>query len=129
MGSLFLFSKLSIFILTGFILFLHSGEIENTSSKNQRNETRQYKQRVQIGCYQDGIYKINVNATVFEIAFLEVVGSAVYVDVTKLKEDTEKVFKCMQISIYYHRQHHLQRGATEQQLASLESYGIIVYRK
>ncbi|CAI2192534.1 18232_t:CDS:10, partial [Funneliformis geosporum] len=85
------------------------GEIENTLSKNQRNETRQYKQRVQIGCYQDEIYKINVNATALEIGFLEVVGSAIYIDVTKLKEDTEKT--------------------TEQQLTSLESYGIIVYQR
>ena len=35
----------------------------------------------------------------------------------------------MQISIFYQRQHHLQRGATEQQLTALETYGIIVYRK
>jgi len=73
---------------------LHRGEIENKLSKNQRNETRQYKQRIQIGCYQDGIYTINVNATIFEIGFLEVVGSAIYVDITKLNKDTEKVFKC-----------------------------------
>jgi len=106
-----------------------TGEAENPLSKNQRNETRQYNQRVQIGCYQDGVYKINVNATVLEVGFLEIVGSAIYTDVTKLKEDTEKVLKCMQISIFYQRQHHLQRGATEQQLTSLESYGIIVYQR
>ncbi|CAG8449373.1 18925_t:CDS:2, partial [Acaulospora morrowiae] len=72
------------------LIRVKTGEVENTLSKNQRNETRQYKQRVQIGCYQDGIYKININATVFEISFLEIVGSAIYIDVTKLKEDTEK---------------------------------------
>ena len=105
---------------------MHRGEIEN---ENQRNETRQYKQGIQIGCYQDGIYTINVNAIIFEIGFLKVVGSAIYDDITKLNEDTEKVFKCMQMSIFYQRQHHLQRGAKEQQLTSLESYGIIVYRK
>ena len=107
---------------------MHRGEIENKLSKNQRNETRQYKQRIQIGCYQDGIYTINVNAIIFEIGFLEVVGSAIYVDITKLNEDTEKVFKCMQMSIFYQRQHHLQRGAKEQ-LTFLKSYRIIVYRK
>jgi len=111
------------------LIRVKTGEVENASSKNQRNETRQYKQRVQIGCYQDGIYKINVNATVFEIGFLEVVGSAIYIDVTKLNGDTEKVLKCMQMSIFYQRQHHLQRGATEQQLTFLESYGIIVYQR
>ncbi|CAG8642875.1 73_t:CDS:10, partial [Paraglomus brasilianum] len=63
------------------------------------------------------------------IGFLEVVGSAIYDDITKLNEDTEKVFKCMQMSIFYQRQHHLQRGAKEQQLTSLESYGIIVYQR
>ncbi|CAG8696458.1 1860_t:CDS:10, partial [Ambispora leptoticha] len=111
------------------LIRVKTGEIENKLSKNQRNETRQYKQRIQIGCYQDGIYTINVNATIFEIGFLEVVGSAIYVDITKLNEDTEKIFKCMQISIFYQRQHHLQRGAKEQQLTSLESYGIIVYQR
>ena len=35
----------------------------------------------------------------------------------------------MQISLFYQRQHHIQRGAKENQLACLESYGIIVYRK
>ncbi len=106
-----------------------SGEIENVSCKSQRNETRQYKQRVQIGCSQDEIYKISINATVFEIGFLEVIGNAIHTDITKLNEDTEKVLKCMQISLFYQRQHHLQRGAKEQQLDSLESYGIIVYSK
>ncbi|CAG8586366.1 9808_t:CDS:2, partial [Scutellospora calospora] len=62
---------------------------EEIESKNQRNETRQYKQRIQIGCYQDGIYTINGNATIFEIGFLEVVGSTNCVDITKLNEDTE----------------------------------------
>src|SRR5438105_2545844 len=33
----------------------------------------------------------------------------------------------MQISLFYQRQHHLQRGASEKQLQILESYGIIVY--
>ncbi|KAF0397928.1 hypothetical protein F8M41_009895 [Gigaspora margarita] len=111
------------------LIRVKTGEIENKLSKNQRNETRQYKQRIQIGCYQDGIYTINVNAIIFEISFLEVVGSGIYVDITKLNEDTEKIFKCMQISIFYQRQHHLQRGAKEQQLTSLESYGIIVYQR
>ncbi|RIA84572.1 hypothetical protein C1645_858971 [Glomus cerebriforme] len=69
------------------------------------------------------------NATVFEIGFLEVIGNAINIDITKLNEDTEKVLKCMQISLFYQRQHHLQREATEQQLNSLESYGIIVYQR
>ncbi|CAG8786036.1 16255_t:CDS:2 [Gigaspora margarita] len=92
------------------LIRVKTGEIENKLSKNQRNETRQYKQRIQIGCYQDGIYTVNINAIIFEIGFLEVVRSAIYVNITKLNEDTEKVFKCMQISIFYQRQHHLQRG-------------------
>jgi len=33
----------------------------------------------------------------------------------------------MQISLFYQRQHHIQRGASEKQLQILESYGIIVY--
>ncbi|CAH1771106.1 8618_t:CDS:2, partial [Entrophospora sp. SA101] len=104
-----------------------TGEVENKSNKAQRNETRQYRQRVSIGCSQDGIYSINVNAIILEVGFLEVIGNALYTDVKKLNEDTEKVFKCMQISIYYQRQHYLSRGATEQQVSSIESYGIIVY--
>ena len=75
-----------------------SGEIENVSCKSQRNETRQYKQRVQIGCSQDGIYKISINATVFEIGFLEVIGNAIHTDITKLNEDTEKVLKWIRFS-------------------------------
>ncbi|CAJ0877934.1 22159_t:CDS:10 [Entrophospora sp. SA101] len=106
-----------------------TGEVENKSNKAQRNETRQYRQRVSIGCSQDGIYSINVNAIILEVGFLEVIGNALYTDVKKLNEDTEKVFKCMQISIYYQRQHYLSRGATEQQVSSIESYGIIVYQR
>ncbi|CAJ0831210.1 15347_t:CDS:10, partial [Entrophospora sp. SA101] len=81
------------------------------------------------GCSQDGIYSINVNAVILEVGFLEVIGNALYTDVKKLNEDTEKVFKCMQISIYYQRQHYLSCGATEQQVSSIESYGIIVYQR
>ncbi|CAG8743496.1 17876_t:CDS:2, partial [Cetraspora pellucida] len=47
------------------------GEVESLSNKMQRNETRQYKQQVSIGCSQDGIYSINVNAVVLEVGFLE----------------------------------------------------------
>ncbi|CAB4431400.1 unnamed protein product [Rhizophagus irregularis] len=75
---------------------------------------------------KDGVIIVNVNGT---SVFMEVVGSAVYDDLTKLSEDLEKVFKCMQISLFYQRQHHLQRGASEKQLQILESYGIIVYKR
>ncbi|CAJ0824528.1 10845_t:CDS:10 [Entrophospora sp. SA101] len=78
-----------------------------------------YVQRVSIGCHQDGIFEVNVNAMTFEIGFFEVVGNALIVDITKLN--------AMQISLFYQRQHHTQRGATGDQLVCLESYGIIVY--
>ncbi|PKB93134.1 hypothetical protein RhiirA5_442222 [Rhizophagus irregularis] len=64
---------------------------------------------------KNGVIIVNVN------------GSAVYDDLTKLSEDLEKVFKCMQISLFYQQQYHLQREASEKQLQILESYGIIVY--
>ncbi|CAG8829792.1 26997_t:CDS:1, partial [Dentiscutata erythropus] len=102
-------------------------EVESLSNKTQRNETRQYKQRVSIGCSQDGIYSINVNAVVLEVGFLEVIGNALYTDIKKLNDDTEKVLKCMQICIHYQRQHYLSRGVTEQQVSFVESYGIVVY--
>ncbi|PKY48641.1 hypothetical protein RhiirA4_464298 [Rhizophagus irregularis] len=104
-------------------------EIENVSCKSQRNETQQYKQRVQIGCSQNGIYKISINAIVFKIGFLEVIGNAIHTDITKLNEDTEKILKCMQISFFYQRQHYLQYGVKEQLLNFLESYEIIVYKQ
>ncbi|CAG8680869.1 9543_t:CDS:10, partial [Funneliformis caledonium] len=104
-------------------------EVENQSNKTQRIETCQYKQRVSIGCSQDGIYSINVNATILEVGFLEVVGNALYTDIKKLSEDIKKVFKCMQISIHYQRQHYISRGATEQEVSSIESYGIVVYQR
>ncbi|KAF0465378.1 hypothetical protein F8M41_026292 [Gigaspora margarita] len=69
------------------------------------------------------------NMTTVEVGFMEMVGSAVYDDLTKLSEDLEKVLKCMQISLFYQRQHHLQRGASENQLQILESYGIVVYKR
>lgn len=111
------------------LIKVKTGEVENQSNKTQRIETRQYKQRVSIGCSQDGIYSINVNATILEVGFLEVVGNALYADIKKLSEDTEKVFKCMQISIHYQRQHYISRGATEQEVSSIESYGIVVYQR
>ncbi|CAJ0923665.1 4926_t:CDS:10 [Entrophospora sp. SA101] len=97
------------------IIRVKTGEIENMLNKTQRNETRQYVQRVSIGCHQDG--------------FLEVVGNALIVDITKLNGDLDKVLKAMQISLFYQRQHHTQRGATGDQLVCLESYGIIVYQR
>ncbi|CAG8613746.1 16494_t:CDS:2, partial [Funneliformis caledonium] len=95
------------------------GKVENQSNKTQRIETRQYKQRVSIGCSQDRIYSININATILEVGFLEVVGNALYTDIKKLSEDTEKVFKCMQISIHYQCQHYISHGATEQEVSSI----------
>lgn len=107
----------------------YSREIENVSYKSQRNEIQQYKQRIQIECSQNRIYKISINAIVFKIGFLEVIGNAIYTDITKLNEDTKKVLKCMQISFFYQCQHHLQYGVKEQLLNFLESYEIIVYSK
>ncbi|CAH1761852.1 13162_t:CDS:10 [Entrophospora sp. SA101] len=111
------------------IIRVKTGEIENMLNKTQRNETRQYVQRVSIGCHQDGIFEVNVNAMTFEIGFLEVVGNALIVDITKLNGDLDKVLKAMQISLFYQRRHHTQRGATGDQLVCLESYGIIVYQR
>ncbi|GBB93701.1 hypothetical protein RclHR1_22180003 [Rhizophagus clarus] len=111
------------------LIKVKTGEVENQTNKTQRIETRQYKQRISIGCSQDGIYTINVNATILEVGFLEVVGNALYTDIKKLSEDTEKVFKCVQISIHYQRQHYISRGATEQEVSSIESYGVVVYQR
>ncbi|CAG8587431.1 3442_t:CDS:10 [Funneliformis caledonium] len=104
------------------IIHMRTGEIENMLIKAQRIETRVRTQRLSLGCRQDGVIIVNVNGTSMEVGFMEVVGSAVYDDLTKLSEDLEKVLKCMQISLFYQRQHHLQRGASEKQLQILESY-------
>ncbi|CAG8654288.1 6244_t:CDS:2, partial [Gigaspora margarita] len=53
----------------------------------------------------EGYTLSNISATILEIGFLEVVGNALYADIKKLSEDTEKVFKCIQISIYYQCQY------------------------
>ncbi|CAG8601202.1 5637_t:CDS:10 [Diversispora eburnea] len=111
------------------IIRVKTGEIENILNKIQRVETRQYMQRVSIGCHQDGIFEVNINATTFEIGFLEVIGNALIVDIKKLNGDLDKVLKAMQISLFYQRQHHIQRGATDDLLTCLESYGIIVYQR
>ncbi|CAG8455472.1 11467_t:CDS:10 [Ambispora leptoticha] len=108
----------------------------------QRNETRQYKRRVSIGYSQDGIYSINVNAVVLEVGFLEVIGNALYTDLKKLNDNTEKVFiinvnqsrepidsMATSLSIFARRQHYLSRGVTEQQVFFVESYGIVVYQQ
>jgi len=38
------------------------------------------------------------------------------------------IFVAMQISIFYQRQHHIKRNATENQLSCLQSFGVLVYR-
>ncbi|CAJ0627188.1 13315_t:CDS:10 [Entrophospora sp. SA101] len=92
-----------------------------TFNYREHHDSLWYVQRVSIGCHQDGIFEVNVNAMTFEIGFFEVVGNALIVDITKLNGDLDK------ISLFYQRQHHTQRGATGDQLVCLESYGIIVY--
>jgi len=62
-------------------------------TKKQRNETEQQKSRIRLGCNQDGIIEVSLNATDLEIGFMEVVGSAIETDFKKLGGDTEKVFK------------------------------------
>ncbi|CAI2190949.1 2581_t:CDS:10, partial [Funneliformis geosporum] len=105
------------------------GEIESSLRKKHRNETNGRKPRVNLGSKHDGILKIYMNATEMEIGFLEVVGNAVNVDVTGYYGDMERLFKAMQISIYYQRQHHLKRNATENQLSCLQSFGVLVYQR
>lgn len=58
------------------LILILSGEIENMLTKTQRNETEQQKHRIRLGCNQDGIIEVSLNATDLEIGFMEVVGSA-----------------------------------------------------
>nr|CAG8638409.1 14709_t:CDS:2 [Entrophospora candida] len=70
-----------------------------------------------------------MNAKEIEVGFLEVVGNALLVDVTKYHDDMDKLLKAMQISIFYQRQYHLQRNATEEQLKCIQGYGMLVYQR
>ncbi|CAG8775880.1 13649_t:CDS:2, partial [Ambispora leptoticha] len=99
------------------------GEIESALRKQHRNQTKGQEPRVMLGSKHDGILKIYMNANEIEIGFLEVVGNAMVVDLKKCREDMEKLFKVMQVSIFYQRQHHLRRNATEEQLDCLQSFG------
>ncbi|CAG8482959.1 4062_t:CDS:10 [Acaulospora morrowiae] len=129
------------------------GEIESALRKQHRNQTNGQKPRVSLGSKHDGILKIYMNAIEIEIGFLEVVGNAMNVDLTGYYEDMEKLFKglqlsdilasknlcskaqslfifvVMQLSIFYQRQHHLERNATEEQLLYLQSFGVLVYQR
>ncbi|CAG8665870.1 2569_t:CDS:2, partial [Ambispora leptoticha] len=105
------------------------GEIESALRKQHRNQTKGQKPRVMLGSNHDGILKIYMNASEIEIGFLEVVGNAMVVDLKKCREDLEKLFKVMQLSIFYQRQHHLRRNATEEQLDCLQSFGVFVYQR
>ncbi|KAF0380396.1 hypothetical protein F8M41_012162 [Gigaspora margarita] len=62
-----------------------------------------------------------------KVGFLKVVGNTLYADIKKLSENTNKVFKYMQISIHYQYQYYISCGATEQEVSSIKSYGIVVY--
>jgi len=105
------------------------GEIESKLRKKQRNETKGQNPRVNFGTKHDGILKIYMNASDMEIGFLEVVGNAMAEDITGYHGDMEKLFKVMQISIFYQRQHHLISGASEDQLLCLQSFGVLVYQR
>ena len=78
--------------------------------KTQRIETRVRTQRLSLGCRLDGVIIVNVNGTSVEVGFMEVVGSAVYDDLTKLSEDLEKVLKCKYV--YSLIRHVLQQANT-----------------
>ncbi|CAB4446467.1 unnamed protein product [Rhizophagus irregularis] len=73
--------------------------------------------------------EICMNAKEIEVGFLEVVGNAVLVDEKKRHDDLDKLLKAMVISIFYQRQYHLQRNATEEQLECIQSYGVLVYQR
>ncbi|CAG8638023.1 10985_t:CDS:2, partial [Paraglomus occultum] len=69
----------------------------------------------------DGILTaVHVNAKSMEVGFMEVVGNAIIVDLKKQAEDKEKLFKVMQVSIFYQCQHHQERGATEDQILNIQ---------
>ncbi|CAG8684958.1 318_t:CDS:10 [Funneliformis caledonium] len=111
------------------VIQFRTGEIENMLTKTQRNVTEQQKHRIRLGCNQDGIIEISLNAMNFEIGFMEVVGSAIEVDLKKTRRRYRKTIIAMQISMFYQRQHFLQRGATEDKIKCIESYGIVVYQR
>ncbi|CAB4445308.1 unnamed protein product [Rhizophagus irregularis] len=59
--------------------------------------------------------------------FLEVVGNAMAEDITGYYGDMEKLFKAMQILIFYQHQHHLTCDVSEDQLPCIQSFGLLVY--
>ncbi|CAB4483921.1 unnamed protein product [Rhizophagus irregularis] len=62
-----------------------------------------------------------------KIKFLEVVGNAMVENITGYYGDMEKLFKAMQILIFYQCQHHLTCGVSEDQLLCIQSFGLLVY--
>ncbi|PKY58836.1 hypothetical protein RhiirA4_481088 [Rhizophagus irregularis] len=59
--------------------------------------------------------------------FLEVVGNAMAEDITGYYGDMEKLFKAMQILIFYQHHHHLTCDVSEDQLPCIQSFGLLVY--
>ena len=137
---------------------MFSGEVECRVRKRQRNETNtnSMKTHGNLRPKHDGILTVHVNAKSMEVGFMEVVGNAIIIDLKKRAGDREKLFKglsflycswlsfsgislyvfkkiffvfiAMQISIFYQHQHHQERGATEDQILNIQSFGILVYR-
>ncbi|CAG8792919.1 31415_t:CDS:2, partial [Gigaspora margarita] len=88
-------------------------EIESALRKEHQNQTNDQKPRILLGSKYLKIYVKGV---------LEVVGNATVVDLKKYREDKEKLFKAIQLSIFYQRQHHLRHNAPEEQLKCLQSF-------
>ncbi|CAI2178227.1 19387_t:CDS:2 [Funneliformis geosporum] len=75
-------------------------------------------------CVRVHIDRRTLSGTTINGAFNNINNGGVFdVEFTPKRTNQEK------ISIFYQLQHHLQDGAKKQQLASLESYGIIVYQR
>ncbi|KAF0517315.1 hypothetical protein F8M41_016928 [Gigaspora margarita] len=84
------------------------GEIENIGKSSTYRDANTHT-TAQSWLPSGWCYFVNVNGTSVEVEFMELIGSAIYEDLTRLSK------------------HHLQREASEKQMQTLESYGIIVY--
>ncbi|POG80624.1 hypothetical protein GLOIN_2v252909 [Rhizophagus irregularis DAOM 181602=DAOM 197198] len=75
------------------MIYFHSGEIENTDRKNQKDLSKLPEDRRPTGWFHDGIIKININGNNLQVGFLEVVGNAIVKDHKKIIGDLQKILK------------------------------------
>ncbi|CAJ0764951.1 5262_t:CDS:2, partial [Entrophospora sp. SA101] len=107
------------------LVWIETGEIENTVKKVQRNDSKKDDERSKLGNKHDGIIYTLLHGEEIQIGFIEVVGNAYNQKIADMNFDYEKLLKVMTLSIWNQKEYLI--FDTNIDPPKLQAFSILVY--